>query len=110
MICGEGGSLARLSTISSLELVVRRGWSPLLGKLSVVERLLGNASCDDEGAKSSKPPASKLDMFFWAGFRLGEAALSTRCLSSAQIASGPSWAGGEARGAFAFDPRRLGCA
>ena len=65
MICGEGGSLARLSTISSRELVVRRGWSPLLGKLSVVERLLGKSSVDAAGAKSSKPPASKLDMFYF---------------------------------------------
>ena len=63
MIWAAGGSLARLSTMLSLELVVRRGWSPLLGKLSVVERLLGNSSCDEEGAKSSKPPTSKFDMF-----------------------------------------------
>ena len=64
MIWAAGGSLARLSTMSSLELVVRRGWSPLLGKLSVVERLLGKSSVDAAGAKSSKPPASKLDIFF----------------------------------------------
>ena len=65
MSWGAGGSLARLSTISSLELVVRRGWSPLLGKLSVVERRRGKSSVDAAGAKSSKPPASKLDMFYF---------------------------------------------
>ena len=55
--------------------MVRRGWSLLLGKLSVVERLLGNASCEDEGAKSSKPPASKLDIFtFFAARTLALAA------------------------------------
>ena len=73
MSWGAGGSLARRSTISSLELVVRRGWSLLLGKLSVVERLRGKSSVDAAGAKSSKPPASKLDMFFLCCFRLWEA-------------------------------------
>ena len=69
----RGGSLARLSSISSLELVVRRGWSPLLGKLSVVDRRRGKSSVDAAGAKSSKPPASKLDIVFlgWLSSRGG---------------------------------------
>ena len=73
-----------------------------------MERLLGKSSCDAAGAKSSKPLASKLDMFFWAGFRLWEAALSSRRSSSAQIAPGARAAGTGAQDVSGLMPSARG--
>ena len=78
-------------------LELRLGWSPRRGKLSADERLLGNASCDDEGAKSSKPPASKLDMFLRWLSSLGGCAfyqaleLGSNCSGGSVVLEAMAW-------------------